>query len=653
VVDAGASAGGRQATLEFPNGNCAARVRAAGSDIAEDLLRDVGLADRQRPVIVVCGGAKELDNRRRRMSRASNVLGPAVLRAARAHEAAIVDGGTRSGVMRIVGEARGPGRADDDVLVGVAPRGRVSEPGGQRETEPVEPVEPVEPSEPSEPSEPLEPLEPLEPHHTHFVLADSEQWGGETELLFRVADALSDARKAVVLLSGGGNARREVLEAVRREWPIVVVRGFGGFSRTLLVADRVTRAVRWLGLARPAGWLTDRISPDLHMMIESKTISFFRGGSKALERWIAWEFADRHALKGVWRTFAAYDTQASVLQTIFRVSQMAIIAVGILATALATFHAWAARVDEDAARLLTTIAPAIVALLIALGTRRAFGKRWILLRAAAESVKTETYRYRTETGPYRTGRSRDAVLADRIAAIRAQLLATEAAGGRLSYARPGRPPALDDESLADLGAADYARHRTADQIGYYHKAVRRKIRRRNFLQWVALAVGAAGSVIAALGGEPWVALTTAVSAGAASYLATRQHEQDVLIYNQAAADLASTYDEWLATSGDLATEPVGDAVDGLLQLTGEGTLEMRGMGPVEVICDGALAVTRNSAEANGDRRTEEDAKELLVERTETILTDEVGAWARRMARVLEQEAKRQREHAATEADGAG
>jgi len=54
-------------------------------------------------------------------------------------------------------------------------------------------------------------------------------WGGETELLFQVADALSkDAPAVVVLLAGGKNSRGEMLEAVQRAWPIVVVRGFGG-----------------------------------------------------------------------------------------------------------------------------------------------------------------------------------------------------------------------------------------------------------------------------------------------------------------------------------------------------------------------------------------------------------------------------------------
>jgi hypothetical protein len=108
------------------------------------------------------------------------------------------------------------------------------------------------------------------------------------------------------------------------------------------------------------------------------------------------------------------------------------------------------------------------------------------------------------------------------------------------------------------------------------------------------------------------------------------------------------YDEWLATSTDLAPEPVGEAVEGRLALVGGGTLDMRGIGSVDVIGEGTFAVTRKNADANGDRPTEEGMKDLLVERTETILTEEVGAWARRMARVLEEEAKRQREHAAAE-----
>ena len=612
-----AGAGERDATLDFPNGNRPAFVAADGAAEPADLLRQIHL-DRSRPTIVVCGGAAGLD-KERRLFRASLVLGPAVLRAAKDNHAAIVDGGTESGVMHIVGKERWSQRAEKDVLLGVAPDGRTFVPktAGEEKRDRMA----------------------LESHHTHFVLAQSDKWGGETALLFELAGRLShDARAVVVLLRGGKNAKGEVLEAVRRGWPVAVVRGFGGFSRTLLVGQRVVRAARRLRLARLFRWLGNRINPELRHMLETGRFGFVGGGPEALARWIDWELRDLPMLKRAWSTFAAYDTQANVLQRLFRDSQRAILAIGVAATAFVTFWDWTPEEQGAAPQVIAAILPALVALLISLAARRAFGKRWIVLRAAAESVKAETFRYRTRTGPYRTARSRDAVLSERLGAIRAELLATEAAAGRLSFTGgPGPPPALNDEGLADLSAKDYAGARIANQIRYYHGTVHRKILRRNVLQTAALAIGASGSLIAAFGGEPWVAVTTAVSAAAASYLATRQHEQDVLSYNQTAADLEATYDDWLAASGQLAMERAAVAVEGRLELTGEGTLEVDG-GAVGVVGGGVFVIDRDPQLAD------DDVMERLVDRTESILTEEVGAWARRMARVLEEQAERQREH---------
>jgi hypothetical protein len=540
-------------------------ICATRGESAEAVLRRLGLRKAGRPTIVVCGGAGKLDRRRRRRFRASELLGPDVIGAARDRNAVVVDGGTRSGVMRFLGEARVRDPCKADVLIGVAPRGQVERGAA------------------------------LDPHHTHRVKAEGDKWGDETDLLFRIAAAASrNAPAVVVLLSGGRNAREEVLEAVRRGWPIAVIRGFGGFSRRLVIADRVMRAVRWCRLKRPVDWLNSRIAPELHMILGRGKLAFIGGGPGTLKRWIEWELTDRPTLKGVWRTFAAYETQAGLLQAIFRRMQMAIIVLGIAATALATFHDKAAEVDADASRLLTAAAPALIALLIALAARRTFGERWIVLRGAAESIKSETFRYRTRTHPYDTAPSPDRLLIERVDEIRSQLMDTPAAAGRLSLdPSPGPPHGLDDASLSDLDSRKYVDCRIVDQIGYYERTVRRKIRRRNLLQALALLAGAVGTTVAAVGGAPWVAITTAVSAGAVSYLATRQHEQDVLTYNQAAADLESINGRWNAM----------------------------------------------------DDEARRAAKPQVVERTEAILTDEVGAWGRRMARVLEQEAKRQKERA--------
>jgi hypothetical protein len=73
--------------------------------------------------------------------------------------AAIVDGGTDSGVMRVMGRVRDATSASFP-LIGVAAMGNVIAPGIRAQPDAAE----------------------LEPHHTHFVLVPGAVWGGRVTL---------------------------------------------------------------------------------------------------------------------------------------------------------------------------------------------------------------------------------------------------------------------------------------------------------------------------------------------------------------------------------------------------------------------------------------------------------------------------------------
>src|SRR4029077_15864190 len=76
---------------------------------------------------------------------------------------------------------------------------------------------------------------PLEPHHTHFVLVEDAGWGGETETMLSLVDALSAAAPALVVVANGGSvSRREVLGHVRSGREVVVLAGSGR------LADEIT-----------------------------------------------------------------------------------------------------------------------------------------------------------------------------------------------------------------------------------------------------------------------------------------------------------------------------------------------------------------------------------------------------------------------------
>ena len=173
---------GEPTEIMFSNGNRAVLVKDRGADPSK-LLAALGLQSGASGsgAIPVCGGADELTGAS--LTRAEEVLGPAVSAAAQVTGAAVFDGGTASGVMAITGAARGRRPWTMPVLVGVAPAGLVSshagsQLGGDRVS--------------------------LQENHSHFVLAESSEWGAETGLLIGLSAAYAADRRVVVVLAGGG-----------------------------------------------------------------------------------------------------------------------------------------------------------------------------------------------------------------------------------------------------------------------------------------------------------------------------------------------------------------------------------------------------------------------------------------------------------------
>jgi len=501
-----------------------APVYARSGEAPRALLARAGLAGEvPRPVIVVSGGAGDLEGSQLAVARA--MLGPGVAAAASRTGAAVVDGGTDSGVMGLIGDERARNPAAIDVLLGVAPAGRVDSPAAGDESQP-----------------------PLEPNHTHLVLADSDEWGGETPLLASLADALAHGAHVVMVVAGGGDgARQEVGEAIRRGWPLFVLEGTGG------LADEI--AARREGRGG---------NPQLRSELARGRVRAIGGTDPSdLAGPLAWELQDEPALKDAWVMFATYDRLAVRLRDTFERFQLAILVLGIVATTIALVHD-AARADplRNVLHWLAVAAPIFVSVLIALANQRASGKRWVLLRAAAEAVKSEIYRYRTATGVYArsvldsgsTHVDAPQKLAERLAAIEGGLIQTDASGGPLTPYDGLLPPRMygaehGDDGLSALDPARYVEMRIADQIGYYAGRVHDLGRRRAVLQLVTLASGGVGALLAAAGAEIWIGATTALAGAALAHLGYLQADSSIVSCNQAAAQLAALQREFRAGGG--------------------------------------------------------------------------------------------------------
>ena len=200
-------------TITFGNGNRAVVVTAPGDASAKAILEALGITS-PRAVILLFGGAAGLDESRK--AHLETLFAEGVKPVAVEFGALIIDGGTQSGVMAMMGEAvaRSPETCQ---LLGIAPEGKIAHP---------------EISGASAVSDGT----PLEPNHSHFVLVESNEWGGETGKMLELARAFN-APTVAVLVNGGTIAADEALQSVRNGWQLLVLEGSGRFADELSAAD--------------------------------------------------------------------------------------------------------------------------------------------------------------------------------------------------------------------------------------------------------------------------------------------------------------------------------------------------------------------------------------------------------------------------------
>ena len=219
----------RKDTITFENGNCAVVITAPCDASAKAILDALEIA-LPNAVILLFGGAAGLDDSCK--AHLATLFADAVTPVAAELGALIIDGGTQSGVMAMMGEAVAarPGTCQ---LLGIAPGGKIANP---------------EISGASAVSDGT----PLEPNHSHFVLVESNEWGGETETMLELARALNVPIVAI-LVNGGAIAADEALQSVRNGWPLLVLEGSGRFADELSAAVRdgqVAKSVEVSEIAR-------------------------------------------------------------------------------------------------------------------------------------------------------------------------------------------------------------------------------------------------------------------------------------------------------------------------------------------------------------------------------------------------------------------
>jgi hypothetical protein len=188
---------------EFPNGLVARALEVDDPAALPAAVSALGL-DPPRPAVALVGGAGGLDKSGVDVLRATFLSG--IVPVLQRYNAVAVDGGTHSGVMRLLGDAHAQSGASFP-LVGVVAAGTVRLPDRPALPD----VDTV-----------------LEPHHSHFIIVPGDEWGAESPWIAETTSVLAGGRPSVtVLINGGQIAYTDVERSVQALRRVVVVAGSG------------------------------------------------------------------------------------------------------------------------------------------------------------------------------------------------------------------------------------------------------------------------------------------------------------------------------------------------------------------------------------------------------------------------------------------
>lgn len=211
---------GRSFMITFSPQHRAKAVRTGQNSNPAEIAYNLGFTD-FAPTIFLSGGAAGFAPED--MERTREIIEAGLARFAEENGARVIDGGTDSGLMQMVAEARLK-RDYRFPLIGIAPEARVSYPGYENPQADAQ----------------------LKAGHSHFVLVDAPDWGDESDTLVRLTYTLAGAGKQPafgILINGGQISKQDVFLATTQEMalPIIVLEGSGRFADELATAKRTGR----------------------------------------------------------------------------------------------------------------------------------------------------------------------------------------------------------------------------------------------------------------------------------------------------------------------------------------------------------------------------------------------------------------------------
>lgn len=262
------------------------------------------------------------------------------------------------------------------------------------------------------------------------------------------------------------------------------------------------------------------------------------------------------ALQAAWMRFLDFD-RASIRQknAQYRI-RIPIIALMFLASVLAVAITYADSVDliddlHGVLRAALIIVPLAAAGLLAYAYQFSPSLAWITYRLGAEEIRQQIYLYRMQAGKYasRDLEGQQRLLLDQVQEASAHVheIGAPVPFLQLTFTtEPVKPPTdrPEDDGYSALRGDDYVRLRVIPQTEWYLRKLNENYTKLRRWRIAILVVAGASSALAALGGEPLVAISTALGLAFTQYVDLKMYGHTYANYHHTAGRLIDEVSEW-------------------------------------------------------------------------------------------------------------
>ena len=279
---------------------------------------------------------------------------------------------------------------------------------------------------------------------------------------------------------------------------------------------------------------------------------------------------DDAALRIAWERFLEFDRASIRQKQIHSWLRLPIIALIILSSVFAVAISYKENYEEiadisSALRVLVIIAPLAATAFMMIAYQFSPSLSWIAYRIGAELVRKQIYLYRMNAEPYAGLSPRDQ---QRLLNAKVKEANQEIAKIGATVPNIGEPPdnlleviktkitdTQMDDGFRPMTGAEYANWRVKHQLQWYISRVRKDY--GNLWRWRVLVVGttAVGSVLAALGAEPLVAITATLSVTLGMLIDLKMYGRTYSIYHMTKDRLRNELADWLILSPAERADP--------------------------------------------------------------------------------------------------